>query len=242
MQSVRAAGATECVLHIPELLTEILYNVGLPKVLTAASKVDAFKSLSKCLRVSRQWNATIISTKKIRQRLFKEDAFIDHSNTEVEVCEPFVQELTRWTELREFYNDGPSDYLQKERFPDVYFTHPVVKEVSLTITTIHGLRVNPMPLWHYSPTKWSYWNRGSMTYRLVSRKGVKAMDVAKLLQKLEIFMGKGHILGVAIGVPDLESQSDGLPVWVDFDMLALESIEEQTSDMHPILRRHLLTR
>ncbi|KAK6360921.1 hypothetical protein TWF730_007036 [Orbilia blumenaviensis] len=204
--------AVRRVLGITELLSEILYFVGLSRTPTAKGKVEGFKSLSKCLQVCKEWNYTIKGFSKHRKQLFIDDKLLEYPGSEVTICEPFVQDLIRWAEWRSYVDEELLEYLK--RLPEnVYFTQPPVQEVSFTFSTRF---IRSLPPLRFSSSRFGYWHEDTLTYRYYSKDGVRALHVAKILQRIEMYLGKGTILGVAIGVPDSRPQNEGLPIWVDY--------------------------
>ncbi|KAK6498408.1 hypothetical protein TWF481_010999 [Arthrobotrys musiformis] len=226
-------GPVEQALNVVEILSEIFFYVGLPKTERARDKIAAFASLSKCLRVCKRWNDIAYGSAKVRKGLFVDKKLSTDDNTNLVVCEPFVQELIRWSELSKWREEGPAAYLKAIGFRDMFFTQPPVKEVSLTFSTIFGTRREWLQIEALGcgPNDHTYWHDESSTLRYKSFNGIKVMGIARILQLVERQLIKGTLLGVAIGVPGCSEESDGLPIWVDFDGLGLQVIRDRTNDM-----------
>ncbi|KAF3283252.1 hypothetical protein TWF970_001231 [Orbilia oligospora] len=242
-------GPVQRVLNTAELLSNILENVGLPTKLTSKDSVSAFISLSKCLRVCKKWNATILGFREVRQKLYRDDKILDVNSDDkamkekkkttmtVVVCEPFVREVMRWANLKECKHMGPGEFLKRVRFPaNLYFTQPPVREVSFTFSMIYGRRVDWVcGLFGGNPNEYMKWDKKTETLRYFCESGVKVGGIAEILQIMEEYLIRGTMLGVAIGAIGCGEESEGLPVWIDYDGEGMDGIRESTGGMPEVI-------
>ncbi|KAF3083133.1 hypothetical protein TWF102_000763 [Orbilia oligospora] len=243
-------GPLQQVLNTAELLSNILENVGLPTKLTSKDSVSAFISLSKCLRVCKKWNATILGFREVRQKLYRDDKILDANSDDkamkkkkerttmtVAVCEPFVREVMRWANLKECKHMGPGEFLKRVRFPaNLYFTQPPVREVSFTFSMIYGRRIDWVcGLFGGNPNEYMKWDKKTETLRYFCESGVKVGGIAEVLQTMEEYLIRGTMLGVAIGAIGCGEESEGLPVWIDYDGEGMDGIRESTGGMPEVI-------
>ncbi|KAK6497186.1 hypothetical protein TWF506_004661 [Arthrobotrys conoides] len=226
-------GPVQAVLNTPELLSNILCNVGFPENLTSKDSVSAFITLSKCLRVCKKWNMTIQGYRKLNQRTFRDHKLIESSDKKVLVCQPFVTEIMRWSELSQYRAMGPLKFLKVINFPcHLFFTQPPVQAVSFSFSMIYGNRTNWVPaLQGGTNQEYTEWDADTETLKYFCQGGVKVGGIAKVLQDVEEYFIKGMMIGVTIGVVGGGKGSDGLPVWIDYDGDGMDEIREGTGDM-----------